>query len=251
MKRAVLAMVLAACSSGVDDFPARPGGGGPVVGGPGGSGGDAGIRDGADGDAGVLIAARVCVITDLRKLTACAVRSGAPTVSVTLGTRIPTAPPTDAGDFTIFAQLGTDLVWRASGANFVTTVMPFGPEHVIPIVSDTVYTDLLVQNDMTALPEGQGSVVARVVRGVAEATGVTATTTLVSANVIPRYDEDKSAVDWNPVGPTQMAGVLWFPGVNVTTTSTITFVRPDQTLVPAVGVTVEDQAITFVTQDVQ
>jgi len=44
---------------------------------------------------------------------------------------------------------------------------------------------------------------------------------------------------------------VWFPGVNVTTTGTITFARPDATKLPPVGVTVEDQAITFVTQDVQ
>ena len=252
MKRAVLAVLLAACSASSEDFPARPGGVGGVVGG-GGGGGDAGIGDGGDGDAGVLIAAQICVITDLRKLTTCAAKAGAPTVSVTLGTRIPTAPPTDGGDFTIFAQLGTDLVWRATGNNFVTTVMPFGTEHVIPIVSDAVYTDLLMTNSIPTLHDGQGSVVARVVSGVAAAPGVTATTTLVSdsRDLVPLYDDTTSATDWRSTGPTQAAGVVWFPGVNVATTGTITFVRPDTTKLAPVGVTVEDQAITFVTQDVQ
>lgn len=251
MTRAVLAVLLAACSSNAGgDYPTRPGGGGPVGGGGGGSA-DAGAGDGGAGDAGVLVAGRVCIIKDLRHLTDCDTAKDASVVSVTLGTRSPTTAPARTGEFTIVAPLGTDLVWRAKATNFVTSVMPFGTDNVLPIVPDALYTELLSQNSVTLLPEGQGSVVVRVVTGTAPAAGVTGTTTLVSNNVIPRYDEANSAIDWGLVGPTQTAGELWFPGVDVTTTPARITLTPSTGTPVTVSVSVEDQAITFLTQDVQ
>ena len=252
MKRAALIALLAACTASSSDYPTRPGGGGGVIvgGGGGGTTGDGGVSDGADRDAGVAVAGRVCIIKDLRQLTTCDTTKDASGVKVSIGGRTPASPPAKTGEFTIFAPLGTDLVWHASGTAFETSAMPFGTDNIIPIVPDTVYTELLNLNMASVAPQGQGSVVVRVVSGAQPASGVAAVSTLISGNAIPLYDADASATDWREVGPTQTAGVVWFPGVQVTTTAArITLSRTGGTSVP-VAVNVEDQTITFVTQDV-
>jgi hypothetical protein len=255
MTRAALALVLVACSTGgSNDFPTRPGGGGigVVVGGGGGSGGtagDAGVVGGGD-DAGVLVTGRVCIVKDLRTPITCDTTKDASIVKVTLGTRTPAVAPAKTGEFTILAQLSTDLVWHATGLNFVPSVMPFGTDHTIPIVPDTLYTEMQSMNNLTILAEGQGSVLARVVSGVSPVANVAATSTLVSGNVIPLYDT-KDGLIWSVTGPTLANGALWFPGVNVTTTpARITF-TPQGGAPVSMLVGVEDQAITFVTRDVQ
>lgn len=251
MKRAVLIALLAACTANSNDYPTRPGGGGVViVGGGGGTTGDGGVSDAGDGDAGVAVTGRVCIIKDLRQLTTCDTTKDASVVKLSIGGRTPASPPARTGEFTIFAPLGTDLVWHATGSNFASSAMPFGTDNLIPIVPDALYNDLLLQNIGSTLPAGQGSVVVRAVTGTVPAVGVAATTTLISGNAIPRYDADTSATDWREVGPTQSAGVVWFPGVQVTTTpARITLTRTGGTPV-SVTVNVEDQTITFVTQDV-
>lgn len=248
MKRAALALVLAACSSSTNDFPpltegAPPGG---QSGGGTGTTGDAGIGDGGS-DGGVLISGRVCVVKDLRTPTVCDTTQDASTVKVTLGTRTTTAAPTRTGEFTIVAPLGAP-VWHASCVNFVSSVMPFGPDNTIPIVPDTLYLELLNRNGATVLPAGQGSVLVRVVNGIAPVANVTATTSLVSSNMIPRYDT-KDALIWSPTGPTLANGALWFPGVNVTTAPARITVTPQGGVAVSTQVNVEDQAITFITQD--
>jgi len=118
-------------------------------------------------------------------------------------------------------------------------------------VSDVVYNELIALNAVTLLPEGQGSVVVRAVNGVAPAPGVNATSTLTSANVIPRFDDANSADDWREIGPTQANGMLWFPGVDVTTPpASITLTPPAPGTPVLVRVSVEENAITFVTQDI-
>jgi len=255
MTRAALLVLLAACTASSNDFPPRSGGAtgvGPVTSGPGGTTGDGGVSDANDGDAGVAVSGRICIVRDLRHLTTCDTLKGdASVVKVSIGGRAPAAPPAKTGEFSIVAPLGTDLVWHASGTNFITTAMPFGPDNTIPIVPDLVYTDLLNQNHVTLLTEGQGSVFVRAVTGALAESGVSATTTLVTGNVIPLYDADISSTDWREIGPTQAAGVIWFPGVQVTTTTParITLSRVGGTPVN-VSVNVEDQVITFLTQDV-
>lgn len=227
------------------------------TGGGGGTIGDGGLGDGglvgdggAVGDAGVAVSGRVCIVRDLRLPTSCDATVSAAGVRVTLGGRTPAAPPAATGEFTIIAPLGTDLVWRATGANLIPTVMPFGTDNTIPVVPDGLYTDLVSQNHAAIAPAGQGSVVVRAVTGASSAPGVTATSNLVSANLTPLYDADNSRTDWREVGPTQSAGVMWFPGVNVTTTpARVTLTRNGGTPV-VVSVDVEELAITFVTQDV-
>jgi hypothetical protein len=247
MKRAALALVLAACSSSINDFPPLPEGG-PLGGTSGGGGttGDAGIADGGS-DGGVLIAGRVCIVKDLRTPTVCDTTKDASTVKVTLGTRTPTAAPARTGEFTIIAPLGAP-VWHATGLNFVSSVMPFGPDSTIPIVPDTLYLEMLSRNGVTLLAEGQGSVLVRVVNGIAPVANVTATTSLVSNNTIPLYDT-KDALIWSTTGPTLASGALWFPGVNVTTAPTRITVTRQGGVAVSTEVNVEDQAITFVTQD--
>lgn len=255
MMRAALVVLLVGCNASTDDFPTRGGGPtgiGPVTSGSGGTTGDAGTGDGNDGDAGVTLSGRICIVRDLRKLTTCdtSTRGDASKVTVSIGGRT-AAPPAKTGEFSILAPLGTDLVWHASGTNFVTTAMPFGPDNLIPIVDSEDYRVLQVDNQLTVLGEGQGSVVVRAVTGAVAASGVSATTTLVSGNVVPLYDADTSATDWRVLGPTQSSGVMWFPGVQVTTTTPgrITLSRNGGPQVP-VTVSVEDQTITFLTQDV-
>jgi hypothetical protein len=252
MKRAALIALLTACTASSNDFPPRPGGGGGgvVSGGGGGTTGDGGVGDGGDGDAGVSVTGRVCILKDLRQPTLCDTNQDASKVSVSIGGRTPVSPPTRTGEFSIFAPLGTDLVWHATGTNFARTAMPFGTDNLVPIVPDALYNDLLLQNIGALLQEGQGSVVVRAVTGAVPATGVSATTTLVSGNVVPRFDADTSATDWREVGPTESHGVLWFPGVQTTTTpARITLTRAPGS--PAVvSVNVEEATISFLTRDV-
>lgn len=217
--------------------------------GSGGTAGDAGVVGGGD-DAGVLVTGRVCIVQDLRTPIACDTTRDASSVKVTLGTRTPAAAPAKTGEFTILAPLGTDLVWHATGLNFVPSVMPFGTDNTIPIVPDTLYTEMQSMNSVTILAETQGSVLARVVSGVSPVANVAATSTLVSDNAIPLYDT-KDGLIWSVTGPTLANGTIWFPGVNVTTTAArITFTPQGGTPVTA-PVNVEDQAITFITQDIQ
>ncbi|TMQ11772.1 MAG: hypothetical protein E6J90_33550 [Deltaproteobacteria bacterium] len=250
MKRAALVMLLLGCTAGVNDYPSRPGGGTVIIGGgSGGTGGDAGVSDG--GDAGVVRTGRLCIVSDLRAPTRCDTTKDASVLAVSLGAQRPDVPPAKTGEFTIHVQSSTELFWQVTGTNFITTVMRFGSDNTIPVVPDTLYRDLTLQNSVIINAQGQGSVVVRALSGGVPAPGVVGSTTLISGNVIPRYDENSSAVDWNQIGPTQSAGILWFPGVQVTTAGRIT-------LRPAVGSTVDlndikvvDQAITFVAVDFQ
>lgn len=260
MKRAILVVLpalaaLTACPAHESgDFPSRPGGGG-MSGGGGGGGGttDGGVGDGGigDGDAGVLLSGRICVITDLRKLTTCDGTVNVSGFSVQLGTRTPPGPPAKTGEFTIFAQLGTDLVWRVSGNGFVSTVMPYGTDNTIPVINGELYGELLDLFSTGVTAAGQGSVVVRTVNGPAAEAGVTATSTLVGngAVALALYDQN-SAVVWSQTGPTQAAGVIWFPNVDVTTAPARVTLTPATGPAVGVDVSVIDGAITFVTQDV-
>jgi hypothetical protein len=100
--------------------------------------------------------------------------------------------------------------------------------------------------------EGQGSVLARAVIGTSPVAGVLATSTLASNPTAGPLYPDPNARDgsiWRDTGPTLGNGAIWFPGVAVTTTpALITFTRQGGGSV-STRVNVEDQAITFITQD--
>jgi hypothetical protein len=260
MKLAVLVLLaLAACQQGAgsgDDYPVGTGGGGPVVigGGGGGSGvGDAGtgVGDAGTGDAGTALRGRVCLLTDLRRVgdsTACA-GTGANGLVVSLGTR--TATTAADGSFTIVAPLGGGLTWHVTGSRIITSVMLFGADPTIPAISDVVYGDLLNTNQVT-LADQQGSIVVRVVSGVTPVVGTTATS-IPASNRLALYDGNNATVWTENRTGTGPRGIAWFTDVPLAaigaTLATVTLTPRGLGPVPAVPV--ENQAITFVTQDTQ
>jgi hypothetical protein len=257
-----LAMVLAlaACQSAADDFPvAGGGGGGPVgVGGGGGGKGDAGTGDAGDGDAGVPVTGRVCVLKDLRQLALCDDTKDASHLLLTLGTRPPVALST-LGVFSISAALGTDLTWHvtgslgaAAGDLIVPTVMAFGTENIIPVISSSLYSDFLGSTHVV-LADQEGSIVVRVVNGVNPAVGVKATTTRPTTNGETFYD-GSTPLNWLPDTVTGALGIVWFPDVPLANTPPTTALIGLGVPLGAPPVTaaaaVENGAITFVTKDI-
>jgi hypothetical protein len=252
MKRAVLLLVVAcqACqaSGSDDDYPIRPGGGGgPVAEGSGGGGVDAGVDDGGvvDSDGGVALTGKVCLLVDLRRLTLCDDRN-ARGLTVTLGTR--TATTTDNGAFTITAPRGSGFTWRVTSSvrdRLVTSLTPFGTDNIIPAIETETYRSLLSSNQLL-LGDQEGSVVMRVLSG----------TTRVSALQIdpdrPVLYDGADADTWDTTQTqTGPLGVVWFPGVSLTfNPATITLIPQGGTAVTTTA-TIENQAITFLTQDLQ
>jgi hypothetical protein len=250
MKPAVLVLALAAaCQADLTKYPEGPGGG--RLPGGGGGGPDGGTGDGGDTDGGPQLTGRVCLLSDLRDVTGCA--GNAKGLRVSLGTR--TATTVDAaGSFTISAPQGAGFTWRVVGDTadrIITSVMPFGTDNTIPVIGFEDYQQLLGTNT-AAVGALQGSIMVRVVKGTVPVTGVTAT--LAGQDQV-FYDALNSELDWNTgtVG-TGRNGMVWIPGVTLpvpaTTTLSVVLSPPGATVVTAPAV-VEDQAITFVTRDLQ
>lgn len=244
----MLVVLLPACQASPDDYPPRPGGGGPVIigggggGSGGGGGGDAGVGDGGGG-AGVQIFGRACVLADLRMLTKCR-DTGAGGLKVSLGTGTGTTNPD--GTFTMVAPLGAGFTWHVTGASFVTSVMPFGTDNTIPVMTSEEYLNLLELNASSLQDEQHGSVVVRVVAGSSPVAGVTASLSPV-ADSPTYYDAMNSPTDWNTTS-TGPAGVVWVPSVSTRSLVTLTLSTAGKTtLATALA---ESQAITFVTQSV-
>lgn len=267
MKRVVLVAVLVtACrSTGADDYPSRPSPGGSSAMSPGGSSGnvDAGVGDASD--AGVVMAGRVCLVSDMRKLTACTT-SGADGFTVTLGAP-GAANPSKAttgndGRFQIAAPLGNGFVWHVTGTGRVgslaieESVMAFGTENLIPAIGVEDYNAILETNHGTTLAANHGSVVVRVVNGVAPVANIDVikVTPTPDLDLAAQYDSDDS-LNWNDL-ETHANGVVWVTGIPtqpVTSTAPatpviITLGQPLTAGIKAtINTTVEDQAITFVT----
>ena len=237
MGRALLLVALAACqSSDTDGYPVEPSGPGPN-----GMGMqlDAAPIDAPEPDAPASLMGRVCVVADLRGL-ACA-GSGAEGIVVTLGTQ--TATTLANGSFTIPTPAGSNLVWRASGQGFVTSLMAYGPSNTIPIVRDQDYIDLQNANSVTLIP-GEGSIVARVVKNQVPVAGVVASVSPL-AQFATKYDGPTLAA-WTELA-TSAAGTVWIPGA-VLGANVVTATPPAGA--PAMEtVLVEDQAITYATID--
>lgn len=224
MKLAVLVLALvAACQAS--------GAGGPVV--IGGGGGDAGT-----GDGNTQLQGRVCLLKDLRHLTACS-ESGASGLLVALAVGSPQmvkamAVTTDEqGHFSIVPPLCTDCTWRVTSATdqrIVRSLMPFGTDPTIPVIGFDDYNTLLIANGQVLAD--QGSVVVRVVSGAAPVPQVAiATTTLPVAGALKDavfYDSDTSQDVWNQT-QTQSGGVVWLPlvppSLSTSTSGTITLTR--------------------------
>ena len=238
MWRLVVIVGLSACKQGMgDDFPVEPPGG---TGGPVGQLDAATGGDGGGGDGGNTIAGRVCLITDLRFLDNCAA-SGAGNITVTLGTK--TAMTTANGNFTIATPSGTNLVWRATGANVVKSVMAYGPSLLVPTIDVQVYTDLMNANSIV-LQASQGSIVARIVKNGLPVANATASAS-PGAQFPTKYDGPTPSA-WTEL-KTSTAGTAWIAGAQ---TGTVVV-----TAVPMTGANaseslrVEDQAITYATID--
>jgi hypothetical protein len=261
MKLAIL-LALAACQSGGgDDFPVGGGGGGPIGigGGNPGAGGDAGTGDAGDGDAGIPITGRVCVLSDLRKPSVCDDTKDASNLVLTLGAHAPVAL-TKLGEFSFAAELGTDLTWRVTGhlgttadVTIVPTVMAYGTENIVPVITADDYTNEL-NNTHVLLADQEGSVVVRVVSGVKPAAGIGATTTRPTTNGETFYD-GSAKLSWNPDTVTGVLGVVWFPDVPLAntppTTALLGLVVPARATPVTASALVENGAITFVTKDIQ
>jgi hypothetical protein len=256
MKLAML-LALAACHAGAggDDFPVVGGGGGPIAGGGGGIVGDAGDGDAADGDAGIPVSGRVCVLKDLRQPTLCDDTKDASQLVLTLGTR-PPVTLSKLGEFSISAALGTDLTWHVSGAvgdKIVPTVMAYGTETIIPVISTLLYNDFLGSIGVV-LVDQQGSIVVRAVSGVDPAVGVKATTTVPTTSGETFYD-GSTPTNWIADTATGAFGIVWFADVPLAnkppTTALIGLGVPGGSLPVTVSANVENAAITFVTQDIK
>ncbi len=258
MKLAVLVVVVvavAACQQGGgDDYPTHPAGNGPIGVSPGGSASDAG-SDGGD-DAGVPVRGRVCLITDLRRLTTCNEQADASRLTVSIvGSPTRSVHPSRLGDFTLTAPLGA-FSWKVTGDvqdRIVTSEMPLSSENTIPVMTTALHNDTL-QGSGGTVTELQGSIVVRVRNGIAPVVGVVGTSN-PTANNLAFYDTTGRLVfDNNDLAGTGADGIVWFPGISLAnrppTVVTVTLTPPGRTAV-STQVTIEDQAITFVTVDLR
>ena len=199
----------------------------------------------------MLIAGRVCLVTDLRTPTSQCDATKAGGLKVTVGTAgspgAGTATTAADGSFTIAAPLGAGFTWHVTGANLTTSVMLFGTDHTIPAMLSEVYLNLLQSVGLSLVDEAHGSLVVRAVRGVAPATGITATLSPL-ADSETQYDSPNGATDWNTTA-TQDHGIVWVPDVQLPGPVAVTLGPMGGTTVK-VTAPIESQAITFVTQDV-
>lgn len=240
----VLVLVLAAgCpgGGGDDDYPIGPGGGGggAITPGSGAGSGDAGTDGGEN-----QLTARVCLVSDLRRLINAApgdcASTGASNLSVTLGGSAPVLTNND-GSFTITEQAGANISWRITGGTLVTSVIPFTSSRILPAILDDTYGDLLNSNSAVVQP-GEGSIVVRLVKNNAPVTGATA---VVNGGESQQtlYDTTSATV-WGTLS-TGPLGVAWLPD-NVAGARTLV-ISPQGGAPFSVPVTIVDQAITFVT----
>ena len=258
MKRAALALVLAACSSSSNDFPPLPGGtssGGTVGGGSGGTVGDAGFGDGSVSDGGVPITGQVCLVQDLRTPTSKCDPTKAGGLTVTLGTVgasdagtrtvVGTTTTGPDGKFTLVAPLGPGT-WHVTGVAIATSVMLYGTENIIPVILAEQYLTLRESNNMHAVDELHGAALVRVVRGGSPVTGISATVAPL-ADSETRYDSNNSSADWNTAA-TQTGGIVWIPDAQLGAAH-VALGATDGTT-STVDTTIESQAITFVTRTI-
>jgi hypothetical protein len=242
MKLAIL-LALAACQAGSGGGSTSTGNGG----------GDAGT--GGDGDGGALVTGRVCILKDLRQPTLCDDTKDASHLVLRLGNR-PAVPLSQRGVFSFAAHLGTDdLAWHVQGAvvdQIIPSVMGYGTDTTIPVIETGLYTEFL-NTVSVVIPDQQGSIVVRVLSGGRPASGVKATTTRPTTNGETFYD-GSTPLNWATDTTTGSFGVVWFPGVPLANTPPTTAKIGLSVLggpTVTTTATLENQAITFVTSDIQ
>jgi hypothetical protein len=238
-----LAALAAGCSGGGgdDDYPI---GGGGTGGGTTGPRTDGGTRDGGGGDGQATIGGRVCLLSDLRRLIGAApgdcAATGAAGLAVSLGGSTPVLTAAD-GSFTIPAQEGSNLSWRVTGAGLITSIVPVSAAApLLPAIRDVDYLDLLNSNSVL-VDQGEGSIVARVLRGGVPV--MNATAQVAGGESLQTLYDGPNAIVW-PTIATGPLGVAWLPD-NAAGARTLQLAQGTTQL--AVPVTITDQAITFVT----
>jgi hypothetical protein len=194
-----------------------------------------------------MITGRVCLLTDLRQIGVAAecADTGAGHWTVSLGSH--TAISGDNGAFSIEAPLGGGFTWHVTAGRIVTSAMPFGADNTIPVLLADRYTELLTENQ-ASLSDLQGSIVVRVVRSNQPVPDVVATA-LSDATMDSLYDANSAEI-WGP-NSTGTRGLAWLPSVTVPTPArqvpvTLSLLG---TVVATTPVTVENQTVTFVTQE--
>jgi hypothetical protein len=243
----LLAVLAAGCPAAddSDDYPVGGGGGGGGTSGPRTDAGTGGGDGGIDGQG--TIRGRVCIVSDLRRLTNAApgdcATTGANNLSVRLGGSAVVSPSAD-GSFTIPAQPGTNLSWRVSGQDFVTSIVPVSTSALLPAIRVGVYTDLQSGNGVILSP-GEGAIVARIVRGTTTGTSAVmgATAQVTGGESLQTLYDGTSKTVWATTS-TGAFGVAWLPD-NVAGARTLRIRQGTTDL--SVPVSIVDQAITFVT----
>jgi hypothetical protein len=242
----LVVMLVVGCAA-KEDFPIDPGGGGG--GGGGSSGSDAGID--APNDAAIdapnidapeaTITGHVCLVKDLRILAAGCSTSAAGGLTVTLGSK--TTTTNDTGAFIIDKPAGSSLTWHVTGSGLIKSAVPFSPSTTLPAILDADYATLLADNLATVQP-GQGSIVAKIVKG---APVVANATVSVNGEQGRQLYDANSTTTW-AVDDTGPLGMAWLPGYG-TGSRAVIVVPPAPDNAKSTSITIEDQAITFVTID--
>lgn len=260
MKRALLVLAVAACSSGNnslggDDYPIIPTGSAPPIGQGSGDPADGSVSDGGDG--GTQLTGRICVLSDLRNAgstTGCG-PAGSPSaggLNVRLdGALVRTA--TD-GTFTIPAPTGTDAVWKiddGGAEQFITSFVPYAGQTVVPVLSRDGFLALEGGSNFQ-LSADAGLVLVRVLRGSAPVANVTGAVD-VPTDAVSLYDGD-TLDQWNDTTATGPKGLVLFANVAANPSGAATpataKLKVGATTVPVL-MTVWDQSITFLTKTVQ
>jgi hypothetical protein len=209
--------LVAACSAsdaGYGDYP-------PTTPGPGGTGTGSAARDAgaidAPGDGGSAITARVCLVSDLRRVASlvpadCAA-TGAGGIAVTLGGQRATTAAD--GGFSIPREAGSNVAWslaRAPGPGVLAlqrALIPYDASRsLLPAVTEARYRELATANGGLYDPGTQGAIVAGIVRGAAALAGATAG---VAGEPEPTRYDAATPDAWAVAGGTGVRGIAWIP----------------------------------------
>ncbi|HEU0034561.1 MAG TPA: hypothetical protein VFQ53_28250 [Kofleriaceae bacterium] len=193
------------------------------------------IDAGADA---ALAAGRVCLISDLRVLDACAA-SGAGGLTVTVDG---VSSTTNADGSFLYSAPGGAATWTVTGGTIVKSVVPLagGADVLLPAITTADYTTLVDAN-LATVGNGQGSVVVSLTKNSSPVVGATVVVNLGEGTSL--YDTT-SATTWGRTS-TGALGMAWLPGHNVGSRTLI--ITPAGSTGVTKTVSVVDQAITFVT----
>jgi len=203
----------------------------------GGAAADASVGDAATD--GRNLQGRVCLVEDLRDISACAAM-GAGNFLVSLGSN--SATTQDGGEFAIAVSASSTLVWRVTGSSVQTTLAPFSAATTIPVIAAADYQAL--EGDYGVLEvAGQGAIVAHVISAGTPVEKVTATTSPVGSYAA-LYDGAAARL-WTQ-NSTGAHGAIWIPGLPA---GTVTLAVTPAGGVPQLfsQIPVAEAALTFVT----